>query len=104
MGAEWTGKKVQVASPRADWMEDIHNHCANTVSVVGKKYDHLIRAKELGLWSGGLGSFVSGMGAWGKQWDKPAYAEIAFCWMDEVDKHSLPVECGALQDDGTVGT
>jgi len=85
-------------------MEDIHNHCANTVSVVGKKYDHLIRAKELGLWSGGLGSFVSGMGAWGKQWDKPAYAEIAFCWMDEVDKHSLPVECGALQDDGTVGT
>ncbi len=80
-----TGDKV-VIGPRKDWLEDIANHCANTVSVVAKSFDHLPRAKALGLSSGGLGSFVRGYSEWARAWDNPDYPEIVTCWMDEVDK------------------
>ena len=85
--SQWTGKEV-VVGPRADWIEDMANHCVNAVSVVGKYFDHLPRLKEMGIWAGGFGSFVNGYGGWGRSWDKPGNSEIVACWMDEVDKRT----------------
>lgn len=86
--AQWVGDRYSLG-PRADWIEDIHNHCANAIGVVGKTYEHLPRLKKLGMLTAGLGSMVSGLAEWASQWDTPAGPPIAAMWMDEVDKHSL---------------
>ena len=85
--SQWLGDRYSLG-PRADWLEDIHNHCANTVSLVGKYYKHLPRAKKMGMWSGGFGSFVRGLAAWARPWDDPRYPTIVGLWMDEVDKRT----------------
>ena len=85
--SQWTGTEV-ITGPRADYLEDLDNHCVNAVSIVGKKFDHLPRVKELGMFNGGFGSFVSGYGGWMATGQKPGNPTIVSCWMDEVDKYT----------------
>ena len=86
--AQWLGDRYSLG-PRADWMEDIFNHGATAIGVVGKKYDHLAGMREMGLLSAGLGSMVSGLAAWATPWEHPDHPPVAAMWMDEVDKRSL---------------
>jgi hypothetical protein len=86
--ARWTGTEVTIGC-REDILEDIANHCMNTVGIVGKKFDLLPKVKELGLWTGGLGSFVHGFGGWARPWGEPGNPLIAAAWCDEVDKSTL---------------
>ena len=67
--------------PRADWLEDVRNHCANAVSC-GKDVHIMKRAGELGLWNGQFGGGLSYV----KRFERPGMPIMVSCWMDEVDK------------------